>query len=96
MNHAKWTVIQNPINPNIKTLIREKVKQGDLKKLTNQVNGLLISIGAYMDKNNIDEVQRYIKSISETKLKLKNTSFKNEVQKRRMSYLEDLKKLEGL
>lgn len=96
MDHQKWTVIQNPINPDIKPLIREKVKQGDLKKLTNQVNGLLISIGAYMNKNNIDDVQKYIKSISEAKLKHKNTSFKNEVHKRRMSYLEDLKKLEGI
>ncbi len=96
MNHPKWTVIQNPINPDIKPIFREKVKQGDLKKLTNQVNGLLISIGAYLDKNNIDDVQKYIKHMVEGKLKLKNTSFKNEVQKRRMRYLEDLKKIEGI
>lgn len=50
MNHSKWEVIKKPIKPKIIPLIREKVKQGDLKILTNQVNGLLISIGAYMNK----------------------------------------------
>ena len=96
MDHPKWEVIKKPLKPELNPLIREKIKQGDLKKLTNQVNGLIISIGAYIDKSNIDEVQKYIKANSEARLKLKNTSFKNEVQKRRMSYLEDLKKLEGI
>ena len=64
--------------------------------MTNQVNGFLFLIGAYTNKSNIDDVQKYIKIISEAKLKLKNTSFKKEVQDRRKSYLEDLKKLEGL
>jgi hypothetical protein len=49
-----------------------------------------------MNKSNIDDIQKYIKNNTEAKLKLKNTSFKNEVQKRRMSYLKDLKKLEGI
>ena len=96
MKHSKWAVVQKPKNPDIKPLIREKIKQGDLKKLTNQVNGLIISIGAYINKNSIDDVQEYIKFTAVAKLKLKNTTFKSEVQKRRMSYLEDLKKLEGL
>ncbi len=96
MNHPKWEVLKKPLKPELKPLIREKIKQGDLNKISNQLIGLLISFGAYTDKTNIDHVQKNIKSKAEAKLKLKNTSFKNEVQKRRMSYLEDLKKIEGI
>ena len=61
MNHAKWDIIQKTKEPMIKLLVRGKVLQGDIKRLTNQTNGLLISIGAFVNIGNIDRVLSLVK-----------------------------------
>jgi hypothetical protein len=88
MNHKKWSVICKPNNAVIKPLIREKVTQGNIKRLTDQTNGLLISIGASTGRDNLNDVLKIIENQANWNLRAKRTNFTKEVQKRRGKYLK--------
>lgn len=82
-----WDTVKNSTEPNIEHLIRKKVIQGDIKRLINQTNGLLISIGAYSGTEKIDEVLRIIHKQANKNLSIKGKDFTSEVRKRRTKFL---------
>lgn len=92
MNHKKWHVLGKTKEAIIKSLIRKKVIQGDVKRLTNQTNGLLISIGAYSGMDNIKDVLNMVGKQANKNLKGKGTDFTSEVGKRRNKYLQEKNK----
>jgi hypothetical protein len=96
MNDPKWEKIKQASEVIVNPFIRTKVKQGDIKRLTNQTNGLLISIGSYADITDINKVLNFVKIKAQANLKTKNTTFQNEVKKRRSKYLADKEKATGL
>jgi hypothetical protein len=87
LNDDKWKVIQQNKDPVISPLVREKVIEGDLKRLTNQTNGLIVSIGAYANFKSMDESLEYLKKTAEYNLKQKGTNYMESVNKRRNKYL---------
>lgn len=83
----KWAKIANPVPYETTPLVRSKVIKGDLKRILNQTNGLLISIGALSSNVYIDEVLSLLKKWNNKKLQNNQTCFKMEVEKRRKMYL---------
>lgn len=92
LDNEKWDTVRKCTEANIKPLIRNKVIQGDIKRLINQTNGLLISIGAYSDIEKIDDVLRIIGKQANKNLSGKGTDFTSEVRKRRNKFLDSKKK----
>ena len=84
----KWAIIKSagklkPVSP----LVREKVKQGDVKRLYNQAVGLIYTIAAVSNFDTIDGPLEMLKIISNIKLKREGTDFQRKVNKRRSKFI---------
>ncbi|HBQ26875.1 MAG TPA: replication initiation factor [Syntrophomonas sp.] len=86
----KWKVVQSAINYDVPALIRSRIKQGNLEKIKAQAGGLLISIGAAEQIENMDETLESLKDYLHEKLKKKGKKFSIEVNKRKGQYMGGL------
>lgn len=83
----KWKVVQSAIDYIVPALIRLKIKKGNLEKLKAQAGGLLISIGAAENYENVEGVLFSLKNYIDLKLIAKKKQFNNEVKKRKAQYM---------
>ncbi|WP_246314782.1 replication initiation factor domain-containing protein [Paenibacillus foliorum] len=68
-------------------LIRESVKQGNLKQLLDQAAGLMMSVASISDHESITNTSDVIKSWFEVNLLKKNTTFEVEKDRRKTRFL---------
>jgi hypothetical protein len=91
-NKKKWQIIQSAVDYDVPVIARSKVKKGNLKKLMDQVGGLLISISAAEhEEMDIDDTVLYCKEYLLDKLKMKRKRFDLEVIKRKSEFMEGIK-----
>lgn len=84
----KWRIIQQAgLDYEASPLTRELVKQGNMKQLLDQGAGILLSIAAVGNHDSIEETAKLFKSWAEIGLNKKNTSFREEKERRRKKYL---------
>jgi hypothetical protein len=84
----KWRVIQQAgMNYRASPLVRELVKQGNMKQLLDQGAGILLSIAAVGNHDSIEDTANLFKSWAEISLSKKNTSFLDEKERRRKKYM---------
>lgn len=84
----KWKIVQTAgMNYTPSPLIRDRVKQANLKQLLDQAAGLMLSVAALSDHYSIEDTTQDIQSWAEKSLLKKNTSFLEEKQRRRDRYL---------
>jgi len=84
----KWGIVQkSSYNQVASPLTREKVKMGDTFRLMNQGAGILLSIAALNDHENLEETALALKACAEFKLERDQTNFSDEKGKRRKRFL---------
>ncbi|MEW6182272.1 MAG: replication initiation factor [Bacillota bacterium] len=85
---SKWKVIQKAeIIKEVSPLVREKVLEGDLKRLLDQGGGILLSIGALTKSNCIEEALEKLKAWQEGKLIAEGANFRGKVELRRTKFI---------
>jgi len=84
----RWKKVQNAKRKlEVSPLIRERVIQGDIKRLLDQGVGILFSVGAAANKTSMEEVLEMLKKWGENKLLKEGITFKDEVQARRQRFI---------
>lgn len=84
----KWKLIQKAdITSEPTPLIREVVRQGNIKQLLDQAAGLMMSVASISDHNTITNTSDVIKSWFEVNLLKKNTTFEAEKIKRKARFM---------
>lgn len=83
---VKWETVIETNEPITDPLVRQKVRQGNLVPLTNQIIGIMVSIGVLINSNSLKEVQEYVEDKLEEKHRNNETSFIKEVNKRRSKF----------
>jgi hypothetical protein len=85
---SKWELVQKAeLDYVASPLIREVIKEGNLKQLLDQAAGLMMSLAAISDHDSISETSAVIQSWFEVKLLNKNTSFEKEKVSRKNQFL---------
>jgi len=89
IDDPRWSIVSQTNKPITDPLVRKKVKQGNLFPLTNQIIGILVSIGVLINNNNLNEVLKYVENKVLEKHKGKGTSFIKEVNKRKDKFYQE-------
>lgn len=85
----KWTLIQSArIEDLASPLIRNRVREGNLRMLLNQAAGLALSIAALGDHSSLDTTLQFVGSWTEEKLRRRNLSFDADKESRRKRFIE--------
>jgi len=85
----KWNKIQKAEYSQLAVpLIRERVRQGNLKQLMNQAAGLAVSIAALGNHSNLDNTLEILGVWTTERLRSKNTSFEGEREIRKSRFLQ--------
>lgn len=85
----KWEKIQKiSIDYDIEPLSREKIKRGDEEKLLNLCIGSFTSLSAIKNFNNPEEACKYLIERMEKRNRKKDTSYKDEVEKKKNRYIK--------
>ncbi|MEW6182276.1 MAG: hypothetical protein AB1500_03755 [Bacillota bacterium] len=72
----------------VSPLVREKVLEGDLKRLLDQGGGILLSIGALTKSNSIEEALEKLKGHEEKKLAIERVDFISKIRSRKLRFLK--------
>ncbi|MHB1419388.1 MAG: replication initiation factor [Bacillota bacterium] len=85
----KWEKIRNAgIVGEVSPLVRESVKQGDIRRLLDQASGCLISIGAQSSADTFDKAFEILKGWGEIKLQREGIDYSQKVALRMAKYIK--------
>jgi hypothetical protein len=84
----KWAIIRKAnVSADVTPLIRKQVKKGDIKRLLNQVVGLIISIGALSNHKSLFETLFLIRRWLARKLDYETLTYKEKIEERKSKYM---------
>jgi len=87
---SRWTIVQNAdLKQLFSPAIRQKVKMGNTEQLLDQIAGLLISVGALNNHDNLSVTTEIAKRWTESKLHNRNTTFNEEKIQRSRRFLSN-------
>ncbi|GGG09642.1 replication initiation factor [Paenibacillus abyssi] len=84
----KWKIVQKAHLDYVPSpLIREVIKQGNLKQLLDQATGLMLSVAAISDHDSISETSEVLKSWFDVKMRAQSKTFESEKLHRQSKFI---------